>query len=156
MKFVKDLEHGVIINIFNTVKNCDGLVHWEPITHWCKFNSCFRLSLSLSLCLFLDMFVNSMTASVIYSMGCPFLFFSAEVSEWDGCFPTRLLHCPTIGALISSTLFGVSGSTLTCTPCVRKVASNSRYSLLLRAGCAEEIWRNPVTMLVLKSCPSRS
>ena len=115
----------------------------------------FRLSLSLSLRLFLDMSVNSMIASVLFSMDPPFLFFPAEVSKWDGCFLARLLHCPTTRVGSSSTSSGLSSSTLTCTPCVKKAASNSCSSSLLRAGWVEEICRNLVAVPVLKSCPSR-
>ena len=92
----------------------------------------FQLSLSLSLCLFLDISVNSMIASMTLSMDPPFLFFPVEVSKWASCFPFGLLHCPIFGGRgSSSTSPGLSGSTLTCTPYMRKEASNSRSSSLL-------------------------
>nr|POE55733.1 hypothetical protein CFP56_27768 [Quercus suber] len=54
----------------------------------------FQLLLSLSLRLFLDISVYSMIALVALSMDLTFLFFPVEVSEWAGCFPLVLLHCP--------------------------------------------------------------
>ena len=106
----------------------------------------FQLSLSLLLCIFIDMSMNSMIASVIYSMDPFFLFFPTEVSKWDNYFPARLLPCPTTGVDSSATSSLLLGSTLTCTPCVKKAASNSRFSSLFRAGWVEEICRNPVAV----------